>query len=118
MIRSRHTRPAWRHRAFVSYVLFMLLLFLLPVPSGPLEETRHFDKAVHFSVFLGFALFFHLDSASGPAPTLLASAAFAAAIEVLQWLLPYRAGDWWDFLAGAAGGSIGAALVVWTARHG
>ena len=118
MIRSWHTGLAWRHKALVGYVLFMLLLFLLPVPGGPLEEVNHFDKAVHLSVFLGFALLFHLDRASGAALTLLASFAFAAAIEVLQWLLPYRSGDWWDLAAGAAGGSIGAALVLWSARLG
>jgi VanZ family protein len=82
-----------RHTAFVAYVLFMLVLFLLPVPAGPLEETTHIDKVVHFGVFLGFTVLFHLDRASGPGPTLLASFALAAAIEVLQLLLPYREGD-------------------------
>lgn len=102
--------------AFVSYVLFLLGLFLLPVPSGPLNETTHLDKGVHLGVFLGFALLFHLDRAAGAGPTLLASAAFAAAIEVVQWLLPYRGSDWWDFAAGTIGGGIGAALVLWRAR--
>ena len=95
----------------------MLLLFLLPVPGRPVEATQHFDKVIHFSVFLGFAILFHLDRNSGAAPTLLASLAFAAAIEVLQLLFPYRDGDWYDLAAGAAGGSIGAALVLWSARH-
>ena len=117
MGRSEHPGPAWRHTAFVAYVLFMLVLFLLPVPAGPLEETTHIDKVVHFGVFLGFTVLFHLDRASGPAPALLASLALAAAIEVLQLLLPYRKGDWYDLAAGAAGASIGAALVFWIARH-
>jgi VanZ family protein len=103
-----------RHTAFVAYVLFMLVLFLLPVPAGPLEETTHIDKVVHFGVFLGFTVLFHLDRASGPGPTLLASFALAAAIEVLQLLLPYREGDWYDLAAGVAGASIGAALVFAT----
>jgi VanZ family protein len=110
-------QAVWHRKAFLSYVLFMLVLFLLPVPSGPLEETTHLDKAVHFGVFLGFALLFHLDRAAPAGSMLLASAAFAAAIEVIQWLLPYRGSDWWDFAAGTAGGGIGAALVFWSARR-
>ena len=117
MSRSEHAGPAWRHTVFVVYVLFMLALFLLPVPAGPLEETTHIDKVVHFSVFLVFAVLFHLDRVSGALLALLASFAFAAAIEVLQLLLPYREGDWSDLAAGAAGGSIGAALVLWSARQ-
>ena len=108
-------QSAWRHKAFVGYVLFMLMLFLLPVPSGPLDETTHLDKAVHFGLFLVFALLFSLDRAAGAGPTLLASAAFAAAIEVIQWLLPYRGSDWWDFAASTAGGGFGAGLVLWSA---
>ena len=117
MGRTEHAGPAWRHKAFVGYVLFMLVLFLLPVPAGPLEQTTHIDKVVHFGVFLGFAVLFHLDRASGAAPALLASFLFAAAIEVLQLLLPFREGDWYDLAAGTAGGSAGAALVLWRARH-
>lgn len=95
----------------------MLALFLLPVPSGPLEETTHLDKVVHFGIFLGFALLFHLDRHARALPTLLASAAFAGGIEVVQWLLPYRGSEWWDFAAGVAGGGLGAALILWSARH-
>jgi len=117
MSRSEHAAPAWRHTAFVAYVLFMLVLFLLPVPAAPLENTTHIDKVVHFGIFLGFAVLFHLDRASGAAPVLLASFAFAAAVEVLQLLLPYREGDWSDLAAGALGGSVGAALVHWSTRQ-
>jgi VanZ family protein len=117
MIRSRHEAPAWPHKAFVAYVLFMLLLFLVPVPAGPLDGATHLDKVIHFSIFLAFALFWHLDSASGAARTLLATLLFAGAIEVLQGLLPYRDSDWWDLAAGAAGGVIGAVVVLWRAQQ-
>jgi VanZ family protein len=117
MGRSEHAAPAWRHTAFVAYLLFMLVLFFLPVPAAPLEDTTHIDKVVHFGIFLGFALLLHLDRGSGAAPVLLASLAFAAAVEVLQLLLPYREGDWSDLAAGAVGGSVGAALVLWRARQ-
>ena len=114
---AEHAGPAWRHKVFVGYVLVMLVIFLMPVAVGPLEETTHIDKVVHFGVFLGFAVLFHLDRASGAVPALLASVGFAAAIELLQLLLPYREGDWYDLAAGAAGGSVGAALVLWSARR-
>jgi VanZ family protein len=116
-VSSAHTKSAWLHRALLGYVLIMLVLFLLPVPGGPLEPTQHLDKVVHFGIFLGFAVLFHLARNSGTAQTLLVSVAFAAAIELLQLLVPYRDGDWYDLVAGAAGGSIGAALVLWNARH-
>ena len=95
----------------------MLVLFLLPMPSAPLDETTHLDKAVHLGVFLGFALLFHFDTAAGAGTTLLVSSAFAAAIEAVQWLVPYRGSDWWDFAAGAVGGGIGGALILWNNRR-
>ena len=92
----------------------MVLVFLVPVPTTPLAELSHVDKLVHFGVFLGFALLFYIDidRASRTGWTLLTSFAFAAAIELVQWVLPYREGDWWDFVAGAAGASVGAFLVL------
>jgi VanZ family protein len=117
MIGSQHGVPAWRHKAFVAYVLFMLLLFLVPVPAAPLDRATHLDKVIHFSIFLAFALFWHLDSASGAARTLLTTMLFAGAIEGLQGLLPYRDSDWWDLAAGVAGGVVGALIVLWAARR-
>jgi VanZ family protein len=109
---------SWLHKAFVAYVLMMMLLFLLPVPGGALPEKTHLDKVVHFSVFLVFAILFHCDQSAGARSALLVSVAFAAAIEVLQGLVPYRDADWYDLAAGAAGGTLGAALVFWHARKG
>jgi VanZ family protein len=102
---------AMRHKIFVGYVAFMLLAFLLPVPTVPLAEVNHVDKLVHFGVFLGFALLLYLDRASTTAWMLLISFAFAGGIELVQGFLPYRDADWWDFLAGAAGAGLGVLLV-------
>lgn len=109
---SQHPAPKWRHKVFVCYVVVMVLVFLVPVPTIPLAELKHVDKLVHFGVFLGFALLFYIDRASRVGRTLLTSFAFAAAIELVQWVLPYREGDWWDFVAGAAGACLGAVLVL------
>ncbi len=89
----------------------MVLVFLLPVPNTPLAESKHVDKLIHFGVFLGFALLFHIDRASRVGWTLLNSFAFAAGIELVQWVLPYREGSWWDLVAGATGACVGALLV-------
>ena len=99
-----------RHQIFALYVLIMVLVFLVPMPTIPLAESKHLDKLVHFGVFLGFALLFYLDRRLPVIWTFLISCAFAGAIELVQWFLPYRDADWWDFLAGAAGAGVGAVV--------
>lgn len=96
----------------------MVLLFLVPVPTTPLSESNHVDKLVHFGILLGFALLFYIDRAPRVGLTLLTSFAFAAAIELAQWILPYRTGDWWDFVAGAVGASVGTALMLLINQRG
>ena len=96
----------------------MVLVFLLPVPPSPLTESNQFDKVVHFGIFLGFALLFFFDRRLRVGWTLLISVAFAAGIELVQWVLPYREGDWLDFMAGAAGAGLGVVLVLLIERHG
>jgi VanZ family protein len=103
--------PTWRHKVFVGYVAVMLAVFLLPVLPTPLGESEHVDKLTHFGAFLGFALLFYRDQRWGTWWTFLISTAFAAGIELVQWTLPYRDGDWLDFAAGAAGAGLGAVLV-------
>jgi len=102
---------AMRHKIFVGYVVVMVLVFLVPVPTIPLAEANHVDKLVHFGVFLGFALLLHIDRASKVVGMLLISFAFAGGIELVQGFLPYRDADWWDFFAGAAGAGMGVLLV-------
>ena len=110
-------RAARRHKLFVGYVILMLLAFLLPVPTSPVAESNHADKLVHFGIFLGFALLFYGDKHWKPWWNFLLSAAFAGIIELVQWNLPYRDGDWMDFIAGAAGAAVGTLVVMWLARQ-
>jgi len=100
-----------RHKIFVGYVVVMVLAFLVPVPTTPLAEANHVDKLVHFGIFLGFALLLYIDRGSRVVWILLISFAFAGGIELVQWFLPYRDADWWDFLAGSAGAGFGVLLV-------
>lgn len=106
-----------RHKIFVGYVALMVLVFLAPVPTTPLAESDHADKLVHFGIFLGFALLFQVDRGLKVWWAILTSFAFAAAIELVQWVLPYREGDWWDFVAGAAGATSGAVLMLLIERQ-
>jgi VanZ family protein len=106
-----------RHRIFILYVVAMLLAFLLPTPATPLAESQHVDKLVHFGIFLGFALVFYGDRHSRAWWIFLISVAFAGGIELLQSILSYRQGDWWDFVAGAAGAGLGTVLVLLVVRQ-
>jgi len=108
--------PEWRHKAFVAYVAVMVLVFLLPV-NAPLAESKYVDKLVHFGILLGFTLLFYIDRHWKVWWTFLISVAFAAGIELAQWTLPYREGDWLDFVAGAAGAGLGAVLVLLRERQ-
>jgi VanZ family protein len=94
----------------------MVLAFLVPVPTMPISLPNQFDKMVHFGIFLGFALLLYLNRRPTPGMALLMSLAFAGGIELVQSLLPYRRGDWRDFVAGAAGAGAGVALSFLIAR--
>jgi VanZ family protein len=114
---SQHRVSEWRHKVFIGYVAVMVLVFLLPAPTTPLAESRHVDKLVHFGIFLGFALLFYIDRHWRAWWTFLIAVVFAGGIELVQWILPYREGDWVDFGAGVAGAGLGAILVLLMERQ-
>lgn len=108
---SEDIASQWRHALLIFYVEVMMVVFLLPVPTTPLAEWKHVDKLLHFGIFLGFALLLHIDQQWRPWLTFLISAAFASGIELVQWRLPYREGEWLDFVAGALGAGLGTFLL-------
>jgi VanZ family protein len=108
---SDRLRPEWRHRLFVAYAVAMVLVFVIPTPNTGIE-VRAIDKAVHFLLFFGFALMFYLDRHAGPGRIFLLSAGFAAAIELVQWVLPFREVELADFIAGAAGAALAAVILL------
>jgi VanZ family protein len=110
--------PGIRHKIFLGYAALITVLFVLPVPATPLSDSRYADKVVHFGIFLGFALLFYVDRHWRVWWTFVMSVAFAGGIELAQWLLPYREGDWWDLVAGAAGAGLGAVLAVMLGQGG
>lgn len=94
----------------VLYGLAMALLFLLPVPPGLNGAASQFDGVVHFAVFLGFSLLYQLDRRPAVVRALLVSVLLAGSVELVQWALPYRGGQWADFAFGVAGAGAGVVL--------
>jgi VanZ family protein len=88
----------------------MVVVFLLPVPSNPIVESKHMDKLVHFGIFFLFAVLLLVDRQRGVWWTFLISVVFAGGIELAQSALPFRDGDWLDLVAGAAGAALGAVV--------
>ena len=105
-----------------GYVAAMLLAFLMPVSYTPDYLPGVLDKLVHLGLFLGFAVMVAW-RAQGlrERRSLVAfgsTAVFAGLVEVLQVLLPYRSGDPVDFVAGVAGGLVGAVVGGLTGARG
>jgi VanZ family protein len=114
---SEDIASQWRHALFIFYVAVMMAVFLLPVPNTPLAEWKYIDKLVHFGIFLGFALVLYVDRQWRAWRTFLLSVAFAGGIELMQWTLPYREGEWLDFVAGALGAGLGTFLLQLIGRQ-
>ncbi len=108
---SDRLTPEWRHRLFLAYAVAMLLVFMTPTPETGIEFS-YVDKAVHFGLFFGFALMFYLDRRVTPGRTFLISAIFAAGVELVQWVLPFRDVELADFIAGAAGAALATVILL------
>lgn len=109
-----------RRAILAAYSVAMLIVFLVPVPQPPRDLPGTFDKLVHGVLFLGFAVLalwnLRPDRRARTRVTLAAAAGFAAVVEALQMLLPYRSGDVVDLLAGIGGALLGAGLTrAWEA---
>ena len=106
--------PFVRRTLLAGYVAAMLAALLMPVPATPSYLPGAFDKLAHVGLFLGFAVLAAWNARGGRGwrglVALGSAAAFAAVIEVLQALLPYRSGDPLDLVAGVAGGIVGAVV--------
>jgi len=112
---ERWTSPAQRRWAFWLCMASVLALCLMP-PVQHLPSTG-WDKANHA---LAFAVLAALGLAAYPAraarvlPGLLA---LGALIELLQSLTGYRAAEWLDLAADAAGLVAGWLLARWSAAY-
>lgn len=108
---SERVSAQWRHRLFIGYAVAMLLVFLTPTPDTGIEFS-YIDKVAHFGLFFGFTLLFYLDRHARLGRIFLISVIFAAAIELVQWGLPFREVELADFIAGSAGAGLAAVALL------
>ena len=116
---SRFIRKYW-----ISMALCILILVLCFINTGSLPEVpmTNFDKLVHALMFLALsgAVFFdntcYLRRAIGGQRifwgSLLLPVGVGGCIEIVQTFLPYRSGDWKDFLFDCVGAILGC-LIGW-----
>ena len=114
IVRAHH-----RRLLIVTYLVALLGVTLLPMP-GPVYPPSGLDKFVHFLLFGGLALLTYWNlapqsEAKRAATAILAGVAAAGCIELMQGLLPYRASDILDLVAGAVG-ALGGAMVGYVCR--
>lgn len=113
-LESLMRNSALRRATLGAYVAAMAVALFVPLPDPPSYLPGDFDKAVHIGMFLGFAALAAWNARGGWGRRMLvalgSAALFAAVVELLQAPLPYRSGDPADFLAGVAGGLLGAAI--------
>ena len=100
-----------RRIVFSAYLTTVLAATLAPLSSGAYVAVSGFDKIVHIVLFGGVAMALHwnLNSIRHPNPwgVILITSIFAAFVELVQSMLPYRSGDVWDLIAGAVGAVLG-----------
>lgn len=99
------------HAVFALYAVLVLVSMLAPLPA-PSSVPHGADKLVHLAAFIGLGALWYWAGSSGRGGAsagwvMAGSAAMAAAVEVVQALLPYRTGELWDFAVGAVGGVVG-----------
>ncbi len=105
-----------RRTVLAGYLLLVVVSTLAPLSSDMYHTFAGLDKLAHFGLFAGVAylLYWNLNSVRRPNPWVSVSFAtgLAGAIELAQSLVPYRSGDPWDFMAGAAGAVAGAVVAL------
>lgn len=110
-----------KKQRYYGTVLWSIVIAYLTFSSGdslPKIDLKipHIDKIVHFGLFFIFSFFTLLESKSSKALTVatLTGLGYAGFIEIVQWLaLPARSGDWFDFMADAAGLFLALLILPW-----
>ncbi len=117
----RHIEQWHRRGARLGICVALPLAFVIAMlPDQPGPQFSQADKVIHAGVFLVFALLAHRGWPQRGAwhgwPLWLL--AYGAAIELAQWLLPWRDASVLDWLADAAGIAFGVLLVARERRLG
>lgn len=108
MMLPRTDTRFWR-AAFLACALAVLVLATLPLQQMPLPDTG-WDKTNHLAAFLVLGLLGQRAWPGAPVACCLGLLGYGAAIELLQSALPYRAAEWADLVADAAGLMLALAL--------
>ncbi len=83
---------------FFAYTLLIFFLSIYPVKEMPSD-----DKLVHFLVFFLFTVVMKLSFNIGYWSTFFYGSLYGLFIEAVQYFLPYRSGEYGDFLADCFG---------------
>ncbi len=106
----------FRRIVFAAYLGLVGFATLAPLSGGVYGPFAEFDKLIHVGLFAGVAFLMLWAEKSGLDPktvtVIVVTAALAGLIELIQGVLPFRAMDGWDFLAGVIGAVIGAVAQV------
>jgi len=104
----------WWWAALAAYAVLILAGSLMPVDVD--LPGSHLDKVVHLCEYLLFAwMLVHAVRVSRMPEreyrlwAWIYAFSYGLLMELLQWLVPWRSGDWLDVLSNA----IGAAIGVW-----
>lgn len=113
---------AWRQplARFALGIALVLAFLIAMVPDQPGPQFQQSDKLLHALAFLAFTLLAWLGWPrrmrwnGWPAGLLV----YGAAIELAQWLLPWRDASLLDWLTDASGVGLGMLLIAWQERSG
>ncbi len=95
---------------FLIYTLTMVILSFLP--SNP--TVANSDKLTHYFAFLVWAVFYRFSFKAGYWNIFFSSILLGVFIEIVQYFLPYRSGEYGDFVADLFGALCGMFLYFFT----
>ncbi len=92
-------RQRWLARALLCLATLVVSYLVFSQPTSVGHKIPHFDKFSHFAAFFGLAALLQLASGIKRRWQIALLTAYAALIESVQDILPYRRADWLDFAA-------------------
>ena len=96
------------------WTFLILLACTWPGKSMPAAPIVGFDKLVHVSMFIGWAVLWLTVYPSKTWTVIIAGVLYGVGLEFYQQLLPFdRSFDWWDALADAVGVFAGFGFKTW-----
>lgn len=104
----------WSRIHFFSALLAVTVLSVLPADQLPAVSFSIWDKAQHALAFFALTLLGIWAYPGRALAVVISMAAFGVCIELAQWSLGWRQGEWLDLLADILGVAI--AIMLWHFR--